>query len=299
MIDSLYAKLRRSIIYTLSPIAPTLCSRMMYAHRFHRPLRLRKPETLNEKNMWLKLHDYRDNPLVTRCADKYLVRDYVRQAGCGDILNELLFVWDRPEEINWDELPDSFVLKCNHGCGYNLICTDKASMDEVWCKARLRQWMETDYWRLYAELQYKGIPKKILCEKFLGQENHLPIDYKVYCFHGEPLYILVCEERESGKPRFFFFDKQWNFCPITHDGREAPADFTLPRPAHLEKMLEYSRRLSSPFPYVRADFFETKEKLVFGELTFTPAGALDTGRLPETDRMFGKLLKIQQHKPEI
>lgn len=296
---SFYAKLRRSIIYTLSPIAPTFCSRMMYAHRFHRPLSLRNPETLNEKNMWLKLHDYRDNPLVTRCADKYLVRDYVRQAGCGDILNELLFVWDRPEEINWDELPDSFVLKCNHGCGYNLICTDKTGMDEVRCKAQLRQWMDTDYWRLYTELQYKGIPKKILCEKFLGQGNHLPIDYKVYCFHGEPLYILVCEERESGRPRFFFFDTQWNFCPITHDGLDAPADFTLPRPAHLEKMLEYSRRLSSPFPYVRADFFETKEKLVFGELTFTPAGALDTGRLPETDRMFGQLLKLRQHKPEM
>lgn len=294
MMNTLYDKFRRALIYNLSPVFPTFCSRIMYIHRFHRPIHLRNPRTLNEKIMWLKLNDYRENELVTSCADKYMVRKYVEQCGCGDILNELLFVWDTPDEINWDSLPDSFVLKCNHGCGYNLICSRKSLVNKDECLTKLRKWYATEYWRMYAELQYKDICKKIICEKYIGEGNHLPIDYKVYCFNGEPLYILVCENRESGKPKFYFFDTDWKFCPITHDGLEAPANFTVEKPRHLSKMLDCAKKLSSPFPYVRVDFYETNKSLVFGELTFTPAAALDTGRLPETDIMFGKLLKLNK-----
>ena len=95
--------------------------------------------------MWLKLNDYRENELVTSCADKYMVRKYVEQCGCGDILNELLFVWDTPDEINWDSLPDSFVLKCNHGCGYNLICSRKSLVNKDECLTKLRKWYATEY----------------------------------------------------------------------------------------------------------------------------------------------------------
>lgn len=265
---------------------------MMYFHRFHRPLHIINPKTLNEKIMWLKLNKYCKNPLVTQCADKYLVRDYVKSVGCGDILNDLLFVWNDPEEIDWSKLPERFILKCNHGCGYNLICTEKAMLNESKSKIQLKKWKKTDYWRLYSELQYRGITKKIICEKFLGQDNCVPADYKVYCFNGRPLYILVCINRNYGKPKFYFFDKDWKFCPITHDGMNVSRNFSLPRPIWLEKMLEYSERLSRPFPFVRVDFLSTREQLTFGELTFTPSAALDTDRLPEIDMMFGDLLEI-------
>ena len=114
---------------TLSTISPTLCSKLLYYRAFRRKLDLQHPQTLNEKLMWLKLNEYEKDPLVVQCADKYRVRDYVKAMGCGEILNELYGVYERPEDIPWDKLPQRFVLKCNHGCGYNILCRDRGSFD--------------------------------------------------------------------------------------------------------------------------------------------------------------------------
>lgn len=286
----MWAKIRRLIISFLAPIAPRLCDKLMYFHRFHRILNLKDPKTLNEKILWLKQNVYADDQLVMKCADKLAVREYVEEKGCGDSLNELYKVYNNPDEVDWDELPEQFALKYNHGCGFNYICGSKADADRKECMEKLRQWEKTDYWHLYAELQYKNIEKKILCEKYLGDGDLLPTDYKVYCFNGKPLYIMTCEDRGNGQTHFFFFDSNWNFCPITHDGLTKGEDFTLPKPKHFEKMLEYARKLSAPFPFVRVDFFDVDNELIFGELTFTPSAGLDTNRLAETDRMFGDML---------
>lgn len=120
-----------------------------------------------------------------------------------------------------------------------------------------------------------------------------PEDYKVYCFNGEPKYILVCVGREEkGHPKFYFFDAEWKLAPLNKDSQNAGENFTIEKPVCLEKLLEYARKLSKPFPFVRADFYIVKDKIYFGELTFTPAGGMDANRLKETDIMFGKLLKI-------
>lgn len=288
----IWEKLRRAIICLLSGISPALCDRLMYLHRFHRPVNLKTPETLNEKIIWLKENVYSKDPLVSMCADKYAVRDYVREKGCGDSLNDLYHVWDNVDEIDWDALPERFVLKYNHGCGFNYICTDRSGFDKAECLKKLKLWGNTEYWRLYAELQYRNIEKKILCEKYLGIGDSLPMDYKVYCFNGRPMYIMICEDRGNGNVHFFFFDSEWNFCPITHDGLAKNTDFTLPKPKHFEKMMDYAEKLSKPFPFVRVDFYDSDNKLVFGEMTFTPSAGLDTNRLPETDRMFGELLSL-------
>ena len=214
-------------MYLLAPISPVLCSRWRFRRTFGRPLDLRTPQTLNEKLMWLKLRRYGSDPLVTRCADKYAVRDYVESCGCGDILNELYGAWDRPRDIPWDALPHAFVLKCNHGCGYNILCPDKSTLDREAAVRTLNKWLRHDFWRDFAELQYRPIPKKIVCERFLGHGDDLP-DYKIYCFHGQPRYILVCEGRSHGKPKFYFFDPDWHFLPITRDGQAAPPDFRCP-----------------------------------------------------------------------
>ncbi len=115
--------------------------------------------------MWLKLNTYYNNPLITECCDKYLVRNYVKRAGCGEILNELLGAWDSPDEIDFDTLLDKFVLKCNHGTGYNLIIKDKSRLDVDKTKKQLMVWLKEDYWKLYAETQYKFIKKKNHCGK--------------------------------------------------------------------------------------------------------------------------------------
>ena len=284
------SKFLRIIIYFLAPVFPTMVSRILYRAAFHRRLDLKHPQTLNEKTMWLKLKVYANDPLVARCADKLRVRDYVKEKGCGDILNELIAVWDKPEQIDFDALPQAFALKCNFASGFNWICPDKSKLDREACLAQFKRWYRRDFWRFSAELQYRTIPKRIVCEHYLGGDEL--VDYKIYCFHGKARYILCCVGREAGHTKFYFFDKNWNFCPITHDGLEAPADFTLPRPRGLEKMLRCAETLSEPFPFVRADLYEVDGKVYFGELTFTPAAALDTHRLPETDRMFGELLEL-------
>ena len=275
----------------LAVVSPKLASQFWYWGLFKRPLKLKNPVTLNEKLMWLKLNVYADDPLVCKCADKYLVREYVKDAGCEEILNTLLGVWDRVEDIDWTALPESFALKCNHGCGYNILCPDKSKLDVDAAKTLLKRWMKQDFWKKLAETQYRRIPKKIICEAFL--DDGAPVDYKIYCFHGEPSYILACAGREAGKPKFYFFDHDWKLCPITKDGKNADPGFTMERPKQLEKMLEYARQLSRPFPFVRADFYCVQDRIVFGELTFTPSGALDTDRLPETDLLFGNMLRLR------
>jgi len=278
--------------YAISPLSPNAASRILYWRKFKRPLDLSAPKTLNEKIMWLKLNTYRHDPLVSQCADKWRVREYVEAAGWGRVLNQIYGVWDSVDRIPWDALPKSFVLKCNHGCGYNIICPQKEALDVKDSARRINKWMHTDFWRFYAEVQYRNIPKRILCERYLGDERGLPRDYKVYCFHGRPRYILVCDGRGGQRPRFYFFDTDWRFCPITQDGLEAPKGFSVSMPENLGQMLACAADLSAPFPFIRADFYEVSGKLIFGELTFTPAGGLDTRRLPETDIMFGNLLKI-------
>ena len=275
----------------LSYISPTLASKYWYYQCFDRKLDLNNPVTLNEKLMWLKLNTYRNNPLVTQCADKYRVREYVKQAGCPELLNELYGVWDSVDEIPWDTLPDAFVMKCNHGCGYNILCPDKKNLDISDAEEKLDRWMHEAFWRRLSEVQYQHIPKKIICEEFLGSGEDL-YDYKIYCFHGKAEYLLVCAGREKGKPKFYFFDRNWNLAPITRDGKNAPADFTIEKPARLEQMLQYAQQLAAPFPFVRVDLYYVKEKIYFGELTFVPSAALDDSRLPETDILFGEMLDL-------
>lgn len=287
----LRAKVKTAGRYVLSSFFPVMGTKLLYRHAFHRSLNLKKPETLNEKILWLKHHTYKNDPLVSRCADKYAVRSYVEEMGCGEILNELYAAWDAPEEIDWDSLPEAFVLKCNHGTGYNLICRDKGGLDVRRCEQQLREWLQHDYWRDYIEFQYRPVPKKIICERMLGDGNSLT-DYKIYCFHGKPTHVLVCVGREKGRPTFYFFDREWKFCPITGDGKKQSEDFTLPKPENLERMFAYAERLSAPFPFVRADFYDVDGKVYFGELTFTPSAGLDNKRLPETDRMFGEMLQL-------
>lgn len=285
--------LKMWICHVISGFSPEMTSRFLYRRSFKKKLDLRSPRTMNEKVSWLKLHSYAHSHLVTMCADKYLVRKYVTFMGFPEILNTLYGVWDNAEQIREEELPDAFVLKCSHGCGYNLICPDKASFDLDAAKQRLSKWLRTDYWKFYAEMQYRGIIPRVICEKYMGSGELAPFDYKIYCFNGKPTYILACEERETGHPKFYFFDTEWNFCRITRDGQKAPDGFSLPRPKCLDQMLACAEKLSSPFPYVRVDLYEFDEKVVFGELTFTPSGGMDSARLPEVDLMFGDLLSLE------
>lgn len=281
----------------LSTISPTLASKMLYKRAFGKKLDLNNPTTLNEKVMWLKLNTYYKNPLVTQCADKYAVRDYVKSCGCEEILNDQIAVWDSVDEIDWDLLPNKFVIKCNHGCGYNIICHDKSNFNIDEAEKKLREWMKEDFWKLSAEVNYKYIKKKIICEKYIETEDGvLPTDYKFYCFDGKADCVMVCVGREAGKPKFYYFNREWELLKYSKDSLKIPADFNITKPKGIDEAFKYADKLSTPFPFVRTDLYLVNGKTIFGELTFTPSGGLDTKRLPDTDLLFGEILTLPKSK---
>lgn len=280
-------------VSALSPVAPELVSKIRYKNVFGKNPDLKTPKTFNEKLMWLKLNEYADDPLVSQCSDKYAVREYVTKCGLEHTLNELLGAWDHAEEIPWEQLPERFALKCNHGCGYNLICQDKSKLDVKNAVKQLDDWMKDDFWKEYAEVHYRTIPKKIICEKYLeGKGNALPVDYKIYCFHGEPVYIGNFIERDIVTDEILrgYFDLDWNPSPVFKGEMQSEL---FERPKTLETMLDYARILAKPFPFVRVDFYEVDGKIYFGELTFTPTGCLATYYTEEAQMKLGEMLHVR------
>src|SRR5690606_27942797 len=150
-----------------------------------RKLNLNNPATFNEKIMWLKLYRYNNNKLVTTCVDKFKVREYVTKKYNDNILNRLYGVWDDVEEIDWGILPQKFAIKLNHGAGFNLICDNKNELNIKSAEDKLNYWKSMDYWKNRAELNYRYVNKKIVCERFLEtSDGEFPVDYKIYCFNG-------------------------------------------------------------------------------------------------------------------
>lgn len=293
MNNNLKSNIGKKLKSILTVISPTLNSRVLYLFYFRKPLQLKNPETLNEKLNWLKLNTYNNNKLVTQCADKYAVREYIKACGCGEILNTLYGVYEKPEEINWNILPKKFVLKWNFGRGYNLICSDKSKLNFQKAKITLKRWGKENSHLHLSVLLYKNIEKKIICEKYIeGINGHLPDDYKIYCFNGVPKYIMVCTGREKGNPKFYFFDREWNIAKLNNDSIKAKPSELPDKPAQIDKMFEYAQILSKPFPFVRADFYISNSNIIFGELTFVPSGGFDNNRLHNTDLLFGSFVDL-------
>ncbi len=282
----------------LTLISPKLNTKVTYFVKFHKRLDFNNPETLDEKILWLKFNTYWNNPLIKQCADKFKVREYIEKCGLGSILNELIAVYETPEQIEWDKLPRSFALKLNIGCGFNHIVADKSKEDFISIKKEAAHWIKqskTQYLS-YSEMQYKDVKPYILVEKYLGnaEKGILPVDYKFYCLNGQAKYVMLCVDRENGKhAKFYYFDRDWNKMPYSADYFADP-NRKIPKPPLIDDAFEVAEKLSAEFPFVRTDLYIVDDKVVFGELTFTPSGGMDNGRLPETERLLGEQLTLPQ-----
>lgn len=293
-IQHIHSSLYMAFFRTLTRISPRLNTIMLFPRMKGYKLNLDNPQTLDEKIQKLKLESYATDPLIIQCADKYAVRQYIKERGCSDLLVPLIAAYDKVEDINWEDLPQAFAMKWNFGSGFNIICPDKSKLDIEATKRRMKKWGKDKTCYLnFSEMHYKAMPRKIVVEEYLKPEHGVqPDDYKIYCFNGVPKYILLCTGREFGRPKFYFFDENWTLARINRDSKAAPEGFTYPRPSCLDQLLESARALSEPFKFVRADFYVVNGKVYFGELTFTPNAGIDNNRLRETDLMFGKLLKL-------
>lgn len=285
------------LLYDISPKLLLRVRFLSYYHYYKKFLSFKNPITLDEKIQWMKLNFYDNNPLISQCADKYAVREYIKKCGCGDILVKLIGAYDNASEIDWDSLPNKFVAKWNFGCGHNLICTDKSKLDKKQTIDKLNNWKKDSnrFYKWGAEMQYKSIQPKLIIEEYIETGNDMaPVDYKVYCFHGEPYCLLTCTGRESGRPKFYLVDKNWNLLRLNKAGLEAPDGFVPYKPDGYEKIFDYAKILSKDFPFVRADFYYENGQVYFGELTFSPGNGFDYNRLHSTNVMFGNMLHLDK-----
>lgn len=231
-------------------------------------LDLDNPRNFNEKLQWLKLNDH--NPLYTTVVDKYLVKDYVASAmGGADIIIPTLGMWESPEEIDFDSLPNQFVLKTNHSGGNTgvVICRDKSTFDIDEAKQKLAKSLKKDVYKVSREWPYKNVKRCIIAEEYMEDQKTGELrDYKFFCFNGEPKALFVATGRQQyDEPRFDFFDMGYNHLDLRCPHPQAE---TIPeRPESFEMMKEIARKLSQDFPHVRVDLYEINGKPYFGELT--------------------------------
>lgn len=271
-------------------LSPLLASKIIYYKKFKKRLNLKNPQTFNEKLMWLKFNE--DESLKVRCTDKFLVRDHIAKLGYSNRLVELYKMYESVEQIEFEQLPNSFVLKCTHGSGYNIICSNKKNLDKVNVIKQLKKWMETDYSLLMCEKHYSKIKPRIIAEQYLGEEGNdiLPIDYKIHCFHGVPKIFDIVLDRGTNEKKHIMFNSKWEIIPYTNDSINFKGQ--IKKPDKLEEMLEMARELSKGFTYVRADFYYYNDKIYFGELTFTPGACLDIDYAEGIDYKMGSLLDL-------
>lgn len=259
-----------------------------FKQRLEREVNLDKPSKYNDKLQWLKLY-WRD-PFATKCADKYKVREFVRESIGERYLNDLFDVYESVNQIDLSKLPTSFVLKGTHGSGYNIICKDKNKMD--WDKEfkKMRRWMWNNYYWSKREWVYKDIKPRIICERYMEDEHGELRDYKIFCFNGEPKIIEVDFDRFTDHRRNIY-DLEWNLLDVEI---EHPSDkeVIINRPETLDEMLELSRKLSKTFPHVRVDFYNVNGKIIFGELTFFHESGMGKFNPPEFEKELGRYLKL-------
>ena len=242
--------------------------------------------------MWLNIYDA--DPLKSDCADKLKVKEYAKRILGEDISVPTLKVWDSADEINFVELPQKFVLKCNHGSGMNIIVRDKSKLNEQDIRRRLNAWMNTDFtFQNGFESHYHWIERKVFAEEFIEVEGQQDIpDYKFMCFNGNPTYMQIISDRNNSNMRLNYYDMNMQKCSLSQQIMKANYNIDDILPSKFDLMKQYASLLSKDFKFVRVDFYEVNNRIYLGELTFTPAAFIFKYINPEDEIKDGNLLKL-------
>lgn len=260
---------------------------LKYFYIFKRALNLNNPRTFNEKLQWLKLYDRK--MIYTSFVDKIMVKEHVKNKLGEEVIIPTLFTYDDVDDIDLNALPSQFVVKTNHDSGSVILCKDKSNFDIESAKRKLRKALKRDYSIHSREWPYKNISRKILVEKYLMDEL---IDYKVFCFNGEPKFIQLDYDRFSNHGRTIY-DIDWNILPVTYRYKSDENRY-FKRPEELSKILNYSRELSKSIPFVRVDFYIIKNQVYFGEMTLYPLSGFGKFNPEIYDLKFGEFLNLDE-----
>ena len=257
-------------------------------------LNLKEPRTIAEKLQWLKLYNKR--PEYTTQVDKYAVKEYVSNIIGNEYVIPTLGVWDNPDDIDWDVLPRRFVLKTTHGGGSNgvVICKDKKHFDRRSAVKLLKKNMLRSDWRIGMEWPYKDVTHRVIAEEFIStsSETNSLIDYKWYCFDGEPQYCQVIQGRNN-QETIDFFDKEWKHQEFTGLHPYAKNAVIMPaRPTKLQQQIELAKALAENKPFSRIDLYEVDGKILFGEITFFPLSGMGSFSPDYYNFKLGQMLKL-------
>ena len=267
-----------------------------FENRCGYPLNLDKPRTMNEKIMWLKL--YYQDPLITKCADKFAVKDYVNEVvGPGHVVPTIAS-WDDPDQIDFDSLPDQFVLKVNWSSGYNIIVRDKSKLNVPETVNKLKQWMkpERNAYYQYFNWGYKHMKPVVYAEQYLDQIDGQVYDYKFFMCGGKFKYMLIATDRSKDEDLTHdFFDENFNWIDVQY-GDLKNAVHRPEKPKCFDEMVRLAEKLAAPFPFVRVDFYEVSGQVYLGEMTFYPAGGLKSFYPLEWDTRFGDMIPLPEKR---
>ena len=283
-----------SKIYDLLP--DSFYIRLKYYHRFGKRLNLHNPTTYNEKLQWLKLYDRR--PEYTIMVDKVTAKEYVKDIIGDEYIIPTLGIWDTPQSIDFDNLPDRFVIKCNHNSGTGMyICKNKTQMDKEKVVMQLQKGLMQDYYKTSREWPYKNVQRKIIAEKYMEDEETKDLrDYKFFCFDGvvKALFIATERQNEFEETKFDFFDENYIHLPIRngHPNALVPPK----KPENFELMKKLACKLSEGIPHVRVDFYEANGKVYFGELTLCHWGGFVPFEPEKWDTVFGSWLTLPKKR---
>lgn len=267
---------------------------LQYRYITHHKLNFKNPIRYTEKLQYLRYYVYPKNPLVSKCAGRVGVREYIKDLGLEDILIPIYGVYDRFDDIVFEKLPNQFVMKCSHGSGMNYICYDKNDLDIKSLKKKFDKWLKTNYGKKTVELHYSSIKPQIIIEKLMLDDDRLPTEYKIHVFNGVAKSLYVVTSR--------FVDIRYNNYYIDwtpFDGSQfngwKKTDYPLEKPANLEKMAVLAEKLAKEFPFVRVDLYSIKDKIYFSEMTFTPAKGTLILDDDNTDFEMGEWLDISKY----
>lgn len=293
----------------LNWLSDKLYIKFLYRISTGEKLNLENPVTFAEKLQWLKLYNRR--PEYTLYVDKVKVKDYVSKKIGEEYIIPTIGVWENVDDIDFDTLPDKFVIKCNHNSGTGMyICRDKSKVHINEVKKELRRGMQQDYYKFRREWPYKDVQRRILAEKYVEDKNEQLsskneekasklgnlIDYKVYCFNGKPKLIQIISDRASDE-KIDFYDTKWNRVEglVGLSSNAQNSLNSIKSPTNLKKMLQFAEILSEGIPFSRIDFYEIQEQLLFGEITFFPASGFGKFRPDKWNYILGEWIKLPKY----
>tara|TARA_R110002072_G_scaffold41085_10_gene115868 strand:- start:9120 stop:9974 length:855 start_codon:yes stop_codon:yes gene_type:complete len=260
-----------------------------YEYYSGRKLDYNNPVTFNDKIQWLKVFYHRE--ILHQLVDKYAVRDYVKEKVGSQYLNELYAVYNKPAEVDFEKLPNQFVLKGVHGFHLNLIVKDKNKLNLKKTNYLLNKWMLKDHYRNGKEWAYKNVKPRIIAEKYLEEFGKDVVnDYKFFCFNGKPKFIQIDMERGTEDLRCYY-DLDWKKLPFTTEKNKF-FEGELQMPEHFNEMIDVAQKLSKDFPFVRVDLYNINGKILFGEMTFYPTDGRKKYIPNEYNKIIGDYLEL-------